>query len=132
MPIHKRGEFQTNNVEIAALFAPKPMIIVSDGGDWTKNTPNVEYPYIKKVYAAYHAEDRVANAHFANEGHDYGYSKRAAVYKFITPFLKLDDKSVATNDGYKEDFVTILSKEELFVFDKNVSVRQIYFREMMR
>jgi dienelactone hydrolase len=120
MPIHKRGQFQTNNVEIAALFAPKPMIIVSDGGDWTKNTPNVEYPYIKKVYAAYRAEDRVANAHFANEGHDYGYSKRAAVYRFITSFLKLDDKNVASNDGYKEDFVTILSKEELFVFDKNV------------
>jgi dienelactone hydrolase len=120
MPIHKRGEFQTNNVEIAALFAPKPMIIVSDGGDWTKNTPNVEYPYIQKVYAAYHAEDRIDNAHFANEGHDYGYSKRAAVYKFITPFLKLDDKSVATKDGYNEDFVTILTKEELFVFDKDV------------
>jgi uncharacterized protein len=121
MPIHKRENFQTNNVEIAALFAPKPMLIVSDGGDWTKNTPSVEYPYIRKVYAAYHAEDRVSNAHFANEGHDYGYSKRAAVYKFFTPYLRLDDKSVATQDGYNEDFVTILSKEELYVFDKNVA-----------
>ena len=92
MPIHKRADFQTNNVEIAALCAPRPMLIVSDGGDWTKNTPNVEYPYIQKVYAAYHAEDRVGNAHFANEGHDYGYSKRAAVYKFFTPYPKLDDK----------------------------------------
>jgi len=119
MPIHKRGDFQTNNVEIAALFAPKPMLIVSCGGDWTKNTPSIEYPYIKKVYTAYHAEDRVSNAHFANEGHDYGYSKRTAVYKFLTPALKLDDKGVATKDGYNEDFVTILSKEELFVFDEN-------------
>ena len=119
MPIHKHGQFQTNNVEIAALFAPKPLLIVSDGGDWTKNTPSVEYPYIQKVYAAYHAEDRVANAHFANEGHDYGYSKRAAVYKFFTPYLKLDDKGISTKEGYKEDFVTILKKEELFVFDSN-------------
>jgi uncharacterized protein len=121
MPIHKRENFQTNNVEIASLFAPKPMLVVSCGGDWTKNTPNVEYPYIRKVYAAYHAEDRVGNAHFANEGHDYGYSKRAAVYKFLTPALKLDDTAVATKDGYKEDFVTILTKEQLFVFDKDVS-----------
>lgn len=120
MPIHKREGFQTNNVEVAALFAPKPLLVVSCGGDWTKNTPNVEYPYIRKVYAAYNAEDRVGNAHFPEEKHDYGYNKRSAVYKFLIPYLKLDDKGVATKDGYNEDFVTILSKEELFVFDKNV------------
>lgn len=119
MPIHKTSNFQTNNVEIAASFAPRPMIIVSCGGDWTSNTPNVEYPYIQKVYAAYNAEDRVSNAHFPDEGHDYGYTKRVAVYKFLVPFLKLDDKGIATSDGYNEDFVKILTKEELFVFDEN-------------
>ncbi|MBA4056753.1 MAG: acetylxylan esterase, partial [Marivirga sp.] len=80
MPIHKSGDHQTNNVEIAALCAPRPLLIVSDGGDWTKNTPAVEYPYIQKVYASYNASERVKNAHFAAEGHDYGYSKRKAVY----------------------------------------------------
>ena len=118
MPIHKRAMFQTNNVEIAALMAPRPMIIVSDGGDWTKNTPHVEFPYIQKVYAAYNAEGRVQNAHFEAEGHDYGYSKRVAVFRFFTPYLKLDDKSVAFKDGYKEDFVSILKKEELKVFNE--------------
>lgn len=122
MPIHKRAAYQTNNVEIAALCAPRPMLIVSDGGDWTKNTPHVEYPYTRKVYAAYHAEDRVGNAHFATEGHDYGYSKRAAVYKFFTPYLQLDDKTVTNGDGYREDFVTVLAKKELQVFDENVSL----------
>ncbi|HTE34863.1 MAG TPA: hypothetical protein VK666_31010 [Chryseolinea sp.] len=122
MPIHKQANFQTNNVEIAALCAPRPLLIVSDGGDWTKNTPDVEYPYIRKVYAAYKAEDRVSNAHFAAEGHDYGYSKRAAVYKFFTPYLQLDDKNIASNGGYKEDFVTILKKDELMVFDKTVQL----------
>ena len=119
MPIHKHGNFQTNNVEIAASFAPRPMIIVSCGGDWTKNTPNVEYPYIKKVYAAYNAENRVVNAHFADEGHDYGYSKRAAVYKFFVPLLKLDDKGIANSNGYNEEFVKLLTKDQLFVFDEN-------------
>ena len=118
MPIHKRATHQTNNVEIAALCAPRPLLIVSDGGDWTKNTPNVEYPYIRKVYAAYHVEDRVGNAHFATEGHDYGYSKRAAVYKFFTPYLQLDDNNIASKDGYKEDFVTVLTKKDLLVFDE--------------
>ena len=39
MPIHKRPTHQTSNVEIAALFAPKPMLLISDGDDWTKHTP---------------------------------------------------------------------------------------------
>ncbi|OGR58038.1 MAG: acetylxylan esterase, partial [Elusimicrobia bacterium GWC2_51_8] len=46
MPIHKAKNFQTNNVEITALAAPRPMMIVSVGEDYTKNTPDVEYPRI--------------------------------------------------------------------------------------
>src|SRR5690606_26016361 len=56
MPIHKKGDFQTNNVEFAALIAPRPMLIISDGNDWTHNTPAVEYPYIQRVYSMYNAE----------------------------------------------------------------------------
>jgi uncharacterized protein len=115
MPIHRTADFQTNNVEIAALFAPKPMLIVSDGGDWTSNTPQVEFPYIQKVYAAYHAEDKVKNAHFPTEGHDYGYSKRLVAYKFFTQYFKLDTKD-ATQDGYNETVVTILPTEKLNVY----------------
>ena len=48
MPIHKSNKHQTNNVEIAALMAPKPQLIISDGADWT-NTPAAEFPYLKKV-----------------------------------------------------------------------------------
>lgn len=39
MPIHKKENHQTNNVEIAALCAPRPLLMVSDGGDWTKKHP---------------------------------------------------------------------------------------------
>jgi len=31
MPIHKRGAYETNNTEIAALAAPRPMLLLSDG-----------------------------------------------------------------------------------------------------
>jgi uncharacterized protein len=31
-------------------------------------------------------------------------------------------KDVAITYGYKENFVTVLKKEELFVFDKNVTL----------
>ena len=47
MPIHKSKDHQTNNVEIAALCAPRPMLLISNGNDWTRNTPLIEYPYIQ-------------------------------------------------------------------------------------
>jgi hypothetical protein len=117
MPVHRSTDHQTNNVEIAALFAPKPMIVVSDGGDWTSNTPDVEFPYIKRVYDVYGAGDKVRNVHLADEGHDYGPSKRAAVDAFFTKYLGLDDSSVRQGSGYREDFVKILSRDELSVFN---------------
>ena len=65
MPIHKTDNFQTNNVEIAALAAPRPMLLISNGDDWTRNTPEVEFPYIQKVYGALGKSDHVENIHLA-------------------------------------------------------------------
>jgi dienelactone hydrolase len=117
MPVHKSADHQTNNVEIAALSAPRPLLLISDGGDWTRNTPRIEYPYIQKVYSLYNAEHKVENVHLPLEKHDYGYSKRSAAYNFLAHHLKLHF-DVPYNDGYKEDFVTILPKEELKVFNE--------------
>ena len=76
-PIHKTDDHETNNVDIAACAAPRPQLLISVGGDWTKNTPDVEYPYLRDVYALFDAEEHVANAHFPEEQHDYGPSKQA-------------------------------------------------------
>ena len=108
MPIHRRPTHQTNNVEIAALAAPRPMLLVSDGDDWTKNNPKLEYPFIQTIYGWYGVPDAVKNVHLPNEKHDYGPSKRQAVYAFFIQHLHLTPI---------EEAVTVLPVEDLRVFD---------------
>ena len=116
MPVHKNATHQTNNVEIAALCAPRPLLLVSDGGDWTRNTPRVEYPYIQRVYALYNAEHKAENVHLPGEMHDYGPSKRAAAYLFFAHHLKLETEKLPYIYGFEENFITIMPTGDLKVF----------------
>ena len=72
----------TNNVEIAALFAPKPMLLVSATGDWTRNTPLEEYPAIRRIYKLYGKEDNVETLQL-DAPHNFNKENREAVYRFF-------------------------------------------------
>ncbi len=73
----------TSNVEIAAMFAPKPMLLVSATGDWTHNVPKEEYPAIKSIYDLYGNGDQVEVVQI-DQVHNFSQPSREAVYRFLT------------------------------------------------
>ena len=77
---------ETNNMEIAALAAPRPLLLVSATGDWTVNTPVLEYPAIRAVYALYGAEDCLAEVQI-DAGHNYNAASREAVYAWFGKWM---------------------------------------------
>jgi len=119
LPIHSCTDPGTNNAEIAAMASPRPMLVISDGGDWTQHVPELAYPSLQKVYELYGKKENVENVHLANEGHDYGISKRLAMYGFITDHLGLNIDAVKDKTGkIDESKVTIENHEALLVFGK--------------
>ncbi len=76
-----------NNMEIGAAMGPRPLVLVSATGDWTKNTPKVEYPAIRRAYELMGAADKVSEKQF-NLGHNYDKPSREVVYSWFARWLK--------------------------------------------
>lgn len=119
VPIHKTENYQTNNVEIAACAVPRPLMLVSDGDDWTKNTPNVEFPHIQYIYSLYGKPELVEYVHLPDDKHGYDYNKREAVYPFLAKHLGLDLSKVVNPDGsLNENTIVIEDIKALYPFDE--------------
>lgn len=116
MPIHLCGG-GTDNVELAAMAAPNPQLLISDGKDWTALMPEHDFPYLQKMYGYYGKTNLVENVHLPNEGHDYGPSKRDALYKFVAKNFKLDIHKIEDKNGNIDESEVTIEKEPLmYVF----------------
>ena len=72
----------TDNMEIGALAAPRPLEMVSAAGDWTRDSERIEYPAIAAVYELLGARDHVTHDQFIFD-HNYNRPSREAVYRFF-------------------------------------------------
>jgi dienelactone hydrolase len=84
-----------SNLDIAASFAPKPLLLISATGDWTKRVPQEEYPAIKRIYDLYSAGDKLTQ-HQVDAPHNYNQQTREHVYRF------LDQQAFGRTDDGKE------------------------------
>lgn len=116
MPIHSCAG-RTDNIELAAMAAPRPQLVVSDGGDWTDRMPEHDFPYLQKMYSWYNKKENVSNVHLPEEKHDFGINKRIAVYEFMAKQLGLNLKAIQNPEGkIDESKITIEPEAALYVF----------------
>jgi dienelactone hydrolase len=88
----------TFNVEIGAMMAPRPMLMIAATGDWTKNTPREEYPSVRSIYELY---DRAANLEMVqiDAPHNYNQASREAMYSFFGKRILGESKEVKEAAG---------------------------------
>ena len=75
-----------SNMEIAAVPAPRPQILVAATGDWTKMTMTVEGPAVAGIYQLFNAPERLRYARF-DFNHNYNQTSREAVYEWFGKWL---------------------------------------------
>ncbi|MFP6581697.1 MAG: acetylxylan esterase [Candidatus Hydrogenedentota bacterium] len=107
--------FNNSNMEIGAMMAPRPLLMVSTTGDWTRETPHVEHPAIRSIYQLYNAENNIENVHL-DYGHNYNKASREAMYRFFGKHLI--DPSREWSDFTEPDF-EMDSIEDLRIFGEN-------------
>ncbi|MGH7996020.1 MAG: DUF5060 domain-containing protein [Opitutaceae bacterium] len=120
LPIHRADGYFANNALIAALAAPRPMLVVSDGRDWTRLDPQWVFPFLSQIYRELGAPRDLATVALPAEGHDYGPSKRTALYRFLGAHFGLDPSAVFSPGGrLDESKVTIETPERMHVWNRS-------------
>jgi dienelactone hydrolase len=76
----------TDNVEIAAAAAPRPLFLVGATGDWTKEIVEKGFPEIQATYRLLDHPERTGVARF-DAGHNYNQQSREAVYGWSVRWL---------------------------------------------
>ncbi len=101
----------SGNVEIAALFAPKPQGM-NTANDWTKEMATKGFPDLQKLYGLYGKKDYVTLQRGEHFPHNYNAVTRMGFYEVLNRHFKLGHASPIVEKDYAP-----LPKEKLTVWD---------------
>lgn len=76
----------TDNGEMCAMLAPRPLFLAGSTGDWTKDQETTEYPAMLEAYRHYGAENMVEH-YYQVADHQYNGKTRHRVYSFFARHL---------------------------------------------
>jgi dienelactone hydrolase len=98
-----------SNMEIDAVAAPRPQILVSATGDWTKSMLTNEGPAIEHIYQLFGKSENLRFVQF-DFPHNYNQTSRQAVYQwFDHRLLQQPDQPVAELAFQKEPDQNLLA-----------------------
>ncbi|MHB1424083.1 MAG: alpha/beta hydrolase family protein [Gemmataceae bacterium] len=101
----------TGNVEIAGLFAPKPLGMTG-AHDWTIDIERKGLPELKELYKLHGAEDRVMARCFPRFEHNYNQVSREVMYNWFNKHLQLGQSDPVVEKPFKP-----VPPKELSVYD---------------
>ena len=101
----------TGNVELAALFAPRPQAMTA-ADDWTKDMMKDGYPELRRLYAMLGNEADVYCRPMLHFKHNYNYVMRATMYQWMNRHMKL-----GLDDPIIEQDFELLSEAEAAVWN---------------
>jgi dienelactone hydrolase len=102
----------TGNIELAALFAPKPLGM-SGANDWTIHIESRGLPELRALYELYGAGDRVLAKCFPQFEHNYNQVSRELMYNWFNRHLKLGQPEPVVERPFQP-----VPPRELSVFDE--------------
>lgn len=101
----------TGNVELAALFAPKPQAMTA-ANDWTRDMMTKGYPELQRIYQMLGAPQNVLCRPLLHFPHNYNYISRAVMYSWFNKHLGLGLPEPIVEEDYE-----LLTPEEYTVWD---------------
>lgn len=102
------------------MIAPRSLLMVSCTGDWTDETPRVEYPAIRSVYDLFDAGEHVHMVQM-HADHNYNKDSREAVYAWFGKWLLNENNS----EKLREKDFTVEPEENVRVFPERLPSQAI-------
>jgi hypothetical protein len=117
----------TSNLEIGALMAPRPMLMIAATGDWTRNTPREEYPALRSIYELYDKAAELETIQI-DAPHNYNQQSREAMYRFFGKRVlgDADEKKFAERNIKLEKLADMLALEGRALPDTALGYKQLF------